>query len=516
MNDVVFNAHNDILKGVDKLANAVQATLGPSGKNVIISKKRGSPLITKDGVTVAKNISLKNELENIGAAMVKEVASQSNKLAGDGTTTATVLARSIYKEGLKYIVSGHNPIDLKRDLDTQLEKIINKVKENSLKVESYDDIYKVALVSTNNDARLSDIIARAVQKVGRLGSISVEDSKTDECEVRFVDGLQIERGLLSKYFCNDITRMRIVYENPKILICNYELDNLMSLKNILEDSIKKNYPLIIFAHDFEDNLLAALLANKVKAGLKVACIQTPGSGDYQIDYILDLANATGSYVFEKDHGEELGGVFNPSLLGTCEKIISTITETSIISNNDISEHLKSLEDQIANCDNKLLKDKLKDRYARLTSGIAVIGLTAKTETELKDIKLRVEDAVNATKASVEEGILPGGGIALFRCIANDPKTDAEKIMSLSLQAPIKAILENAGIDFQTVLQSIKSNENYWHGFDARKKEYGDMRSLGIIDPLKVVRSSLQNAVSVAGMLLTTDCCIIKEEEEEKK
>lgn len=514
-NEIYFEPHNKILNGVNKLADAVTETLGPRGSNVIISKKRGYPTVTKDGVTVARNITLSDELENIGALLVKEVASKSNDNAGDGTTTATVIARAIFQKGMDIVNNGYNPIDLKRELDDSVANAVKELEKNTKKIDSLEEVRNVALVSTNNDVELSDFISRAVHRVGVNGMVSVEESKTSNTELKFAEGLQIERGLVSQYFCTDITRLRSSYNDAHILVVNHEIDSLDSISPALLWAKETKKPLIIFAHEYEDNVLAAIIANKVKLGIKVACLHTPGTSDYKPDYMKDLCAATGATIFQPDYSPMLKE-FKPEYLGKVSKITSSMHETTLIFDKDISEHVEELKQSIEVCEDDFYKAKLKDRYARLTSGIAILSLGSQSVTEMKDKKYRVEDAINATRAALEEGVLPGGGVALYKLRPKSGGLYADSILRFALEAPIKAILANCGIKSESVLPTIDGYPEFPHGYDARENVFCNLYDAGIIDPLKVTRSSLQNAASVAGMLLTTSCCIIQEESKDEQ
>jgi chaperonin GroEL len=511
--EVTFEPHENILKGINKLADAVQLTLGPSGKNVIIGRRNKLPLITKDGVTVARHISWSDELENIGASLVKEVASIANTVAGDGTTTATVLARAIYREGLKYIEEGYNPIDLKREIDEVVEDIVNELEKNKKDVSSQEEAERVALVSTNNDHQIAPLIGRAVWNTGINGFVSVEDAKDGETSLRFVEGLQLERGLISKYFCNDMARARTVYTNPYFLVCNHPIDSLNQVLPAMKWAKENDASIVIMAEAYEDNVLAAIIANNVKAGVKVICLHTPGTGDYKPDYIHDLAKATGAFIFEPDYATLKD--FTPDKLGKAGKIVSSIYETTITGLKDMKDHVAELKESIESSQDEFYKTKLKDRHARLTSGIAILSLASQSETEQSDKKLRVEDAINATRCALEDGILPGGGVPLYRAASKVPLSKAGDVVEKALKAPIMAILDNAGSKTSEILSGIEGQSYSW-GYDARTTKACDLYEAGVIDPFKVTRSSLKHAASVAGMLLTSGCCIMKEEEDDSK
>jgi len=506
---VSFEPHNKILDGVKKLSKAVAMTLGPCGKNVIIGRKNKIPLITKDGVTVARHISWSDELENIGATLVKEVAGFANKAAGDGTTTATILACAIYEEGLNHIDKGVNPIDLKREIDTLVDRVVDDLEKDKKELTTVEEAIQVALISTNNDVLLADLIGRGVFNTGVNGFVSVEDSVDDKTTIKFVEGLQLERGIISPYFMNDSIRERTVYDKPNFLIVNHTIDNLDCLVPVMTWAKKNNKPVVVMAEAYEDNVLTAIVANNVKAGVKIICLHLPGSGEYKSDYVSDIAKAVGAQVFQLDY-EPMLKDFNPEMLGTAKQIISTFKETNISTEINIQEHILRLKDTIESATNDFHKEKLKDRYARLTSGIAILSLASESDTEQNDKRLRVEDGIRATKAALLDGYVCGGGLPLFAA-ANKLTADnpAEIILKKALRAPIEAILENAGEDPQKVLPALMGNTIV--GWDARVGEPVDMYAAGIIDPFKVTKSALKHAASVAGMLLTSGCCITEEE-----
>jgi len=511
---IVFgaDARAKILAGVEKLAKAVKATLGPSGKNVVISKgKANIPLITKDGVTVARSIVLNDHLESLGAAMVQEVASKTNDKAGDGTTTATILAEAIFKQGLKLVGAGYNAIELKRQLDAEVEKITRALQELAIPIKSDEEIRQVAKISTNGDEELGNLIAAAINKVGEKGSVLVEHSTTDSTNLNFVEGMQVERGSLSPAFINDYSKLSVNYTNPKFLVVRDILDDVKPLIPILEDSIKKNFPLIIIADDIEENVLMFLAVNKVKKGFKVAAIKTPGFADTKHDLTDDLAIKLGATVMNEDL-YPLGN-YEESCLGTADKVIITAEETTIVGGSDTTERVKELNSSIANCESPKLAARLQQRVNYLTNSIAVIQLGAVSDTELQEKKLRVEDALNATRAAIAEGIVPGGGVALLRArkITWLTDTPAAKILNHVLETPIRAILDNSEHPTEKVVNKVAEHNDINFGFNGATGQYGDMIKMGVIDPVKVTRCALQNANSVAGMLLTTDVAIVPEE-----
>lgn len=517
--DVVFkeDARASIIKGIEKLAKAVKTTLGPSGRNVAIARKKGSPLITKDGVTVAKSIQLQDELEKLGAAMVQEVASKTNEKAGDGTTTATILAEAIFKEGVKLIGSGFNAIMLKRQMDDMTKEVVNKLKELAKPVVTDLDVENIATISTNNDPDLGNIIAQAINKVGEHGSVLVENSPTELTTLKYVDGMQLERSYLSTAFITNFSKQTVEYDNPKYLIIEDNLDTLRDIAPILEHCIKENVPLIIAADEVEDNILMNLIVNRVKGGLKIAVIQTPGFGEQKHEMISDFAKRVDANIFNKDLCPLRN--FKPEDLGTSKKIVINMHETVIVDGSgDITERVSELKASIESIENALVKNRIQQRINYITNGIAIIQLGAMSETELKEKKLRVEDALNATRAAIAEGIVPGGGIALLRVKKILEKEVGEGTFILTaggqvilnvLESPIRAILDNTGFSTEKILVSIELIDEQDYGYNAANGVFGNMFEMGIIDPVKVTRCGIQNATSVAGMLLTTDVAIIE-------
>jgi chaperonin GroEL len=521
------DARQAILKGINELANTVKATLGPRGRNVVLEKKFGSPTITKDGVTVAKEIELKDPLENMGAQMVKEVASKTSDVAGDGTTTATVLAQSIYQNGLKMVAAGANPTLIKKGIDAGVEKVIKGLQELSQDV-SGKMIAQVGAISANNDLSIGEIIAEAMDKVGKDGVITVEEGKSLETVLDFVEGMQFDRGFLSPYFVTDAERMVAELENPYILLHEKKLSNLREMLPLLEQVAKSTRPLIIVAEDIEGEALATLVFNKIRGMLNVVAVKAPGFGDRRKAMLEDVAILTGGQVISEELGMKLESV-TLDHLGSAKKVQVDKENTTIIegagSDDAIKGRISQIKRQIEDTTSDYDKEKLQERLAKLSGGVAVIRVGAATETELKEKKARVEDAMHATKAAVEEGIVPGGGIALLRGIDTLKKLKLDGDMQLgvnilirALEAPLRQIAANAGHEGATIVESVKISEdqkNANFGFDALNEKNADMISAGIIDPTKVVRIALQNSSSVAGLLLTTEGLVSEIPEEEK-
>jgi chaperonin GroEL len=517
-------ARQAILKGIDKLADTVKATLGPRGRNIVLEKKFGAPTITKDGVTVAKEIELKEPLENMGAQMVREVASKTSDVAGDGTTTATVLAQSIYKEGLKMVAAGANPTLIKKGIDEGVEKIISDLKELSQEVTG-KMIAQVGAISSNNDLSIGEIIAQAMEKVGKDGVITVEEGKSLETVLDFVEGMQFDRGFLSPYFVTDTDRMVAELEDPVILLYDKKLANLREMLPLLEQVAKGGRPMLVVAEDIEGEALATLVFNKIRGILNVVAVKAPGFGDRRKAMLEDIAILTGGQVVSEELGMKLENV-NLDHLGTCKKISVDKDNTTIIegggTDDAIKARIKQIKNQIEDTTSDYDKEKLQERLAKLSGGVAVIRVGAATETELKEKKARVEDAMHATKAAVEEGIVPGGGIALLKSITTlkGLKMDGDmqlgvNILVKALESPLRQIAVNAGYEGATVVEKVKNSKEKYYGFDALNEQYTDMIAAGIIDPTKVVRIALQNAASVAGLLLTTEGLVSEIPEEEK-
>ena len=524
--DIKFDieARDGLKKGVDALANAVKVTLGPKGRNVIISKSFGSPTITKDGVTVAKEVELDDELENMGAQMVKEVASKTNDLAGDGTTTATVLAQAIVKEGLKNVAAGANPMDLKRGIDKAVKVIVSDLEKQAQKVgNSSEKIKQVAAISANNDNTIGDLIATAFEKLGKEGVITVEEAKGMETYVDVVEGMQFDRGYLSPYFVTDADKMIADLENPYILLFDKKISNLNEILPILEPVAQSSRPLLIVAEDVDGQALATLVVNKLRGGLKIAAVKAPGFGDRRKAMLEDIAILTGGTVISEERGFSLENA-TLDLLGTAETITIDKDNTTIVNGNGNAEAIKArvnqIKAQIETTTSDYDKEKLQERLAKLAGGVAVLYIGAASEVEMKEKKDRVDDALHATRAAVEEGIVAGGGVALVRAkkalekIATDnlDETTGVQIVNKAIESPIRTIVENAGGEGSVVINKVlEGTKNF--GYDAKSETYVDMLEAGIIDPKKVTRVALENAASVAGMILTTECALIDIKEE---
>jgi len=518
------DARQAILRGIDKLANTVKATLGPRGRNIILEKKFGSPTITKDGVTVAKEIELNDPLENMGAQMVKEVASKTSDVAGDGTTTATVLAQSIYKEGLKMVAAGANPTLIKKGIDLGVEQVNKELKEISQQVTG-KMIAQVGAISANNDLSIGEIIAQAMEKVGKDGVITVEEGKSLETVLDFVEGMQFDRGFLSPYFVNDADRMVAEMEDAFILMYDKKLSNLREMLPLLEQVAKSGRPMLIIAEDIEGEALATLVFNKIRGILNIVAVKAPGFGDRRKAMLEDIAVLTGGQVVSEELGMKLEKV-TIDYLGSAKKIVVDKDNTTIVEGAgkeaDIKARINQLKKQIEDTTSDYDKEKLQERLAKLAGGVAVIRVGAATETELKEKKARVEDAMHATKAAVEEGIVPGGGIALLKSITALKKMKMEgdmqygvNILIKALESPLRQIAVNAGFEGATIIEKVRNAKSKYFGFDALNEKYTDMIADGIIDPTKVVRIALQNAASVAGLLLTTEGLVSEIHEEEK-
>ena len=513
-----------ILKGVEKLSRAVKATLGPRGRNVILDKKFGSPTITKDGVTVAKEIELENPFENMGAQMVREVASKTSDIAGDGTTTATVLAESIYREGLKNVTAGANPMDLKRGIDKATEVIVDELKKMSKKVKDRSEISQVATISANGDTTIGDIIADAMDKVGKDGTITVEEAKAIDTTLDVVEGMQFDKGYLSPYFATNAEAMEAVLDDPYILLFEKKISNLQDLLPLLQSIAKSSRPLLIIAEDVEGEALATLVVNKLRGTLQVCAVKSPGFGDRRKAMMEDIAVLTGGRFISEDLGIKLEGV-QLSDLGRCKRVTIDKENTTLVEGagkaSDIQGRIAQIRRQIEETTSDYDREKLQERLAKLAGGVAVINVGAATETEMKEKKARVEDALHATRAAVEEGIVPGGGVAQIRCqaaldsmkVAGDAAIGAD-IVRRACEAPIRQLVTNGGLDGAIVVQDIKKGKGNF-GYDVAKAEYVDMVKAGIIDPTKVTRIALQNAASIASLLLTTECMVTEIPEKEK-
>ncbi len=508
-----------ILRGVNQLADAVKVTLGPKGRNVVIDKKFGSPTITKDGVTVAKEIELKDSLENMGAQMVREVASKTSDVAGDGTTTATVLAQSIFKEGVRTVAAGANPMALKRGIEKAVAKVVEEIQRMAKPV-SGNDIKQVGTVSANGDTEIGQHIANAMEKVGKDGVITVEESKTMETTLDVVEGMQFDRGYLSPYFVTDPERMEAVLENPYILINEKKVSSMKDLLPILEQVAKLGKPLLIIAEDVEGEALATLVVNKLRGTLNVAAVKAPGFGDRRKAMLEDIAVMTGGKVISEDMGVKLESVTVEDL-GQAAKITIDKDNTTVVDGNgsdaEMQGRVKLIRNQVEETSSDYDKEKLQERLAKLVGGVAIIKVGAATETEMKEKKARVEDAMNATRAAVEEGIVAGGGVALVRAakVLDDFKTEAEDpdeqigvtIVKRALEEPLRQIAQNAGQEGAVIVGKIRENDSENYGFNAASEKFEDLVAAGVIDPAKVTRTALQNAASIAGLMLTTEAMI---------
>jgi len=518
--DVRFSsdARDRLLRGVETLNNAVRVTLGPKGRNVILDKSYGAPRITKDGVTVAKEIELSDKFENMGAQMVREVASKTNDLAGDGTTTATVLAASIMKEGLKLVAAGMNPMDLKRGIDIAVIAVVKDIEKRAKKVQSSDEIAQIGTIAANGDKTIGKMISDAMKKVGNEGVITVEEAKTAETELDVVEGMQFDRGYLSPYFVTNAEKMVAELEDPYILIHEKKLSSLQPMLPVLEAVVQAGKPLLIIAEDIEGEALATLVVNKLRGGLKVAAVKAPGFGDRRKAMLEDIAILTGGTMIAEDLGIKLENV-TVQMLGKAKRVRIEKENTTIINGvgkkSDIEGRISQIKAQIEDTTSDYDKEKLQERLAKLAGGVAVIRVGGATEVEVKEKKDRVDDALNATRAAVEEGIVAGGGVALLRAKAAVSKLRSENadeqagisIVLKALEAPIRQIAENAGNEGSIVVGKIAENKSQTFGFNAQTEEYVDMIEAGIVDPAKVVRTALQDAASVAGLLITTEAMI---------
>jgi len=509
-------ARAQIQAGVDKLANAVKVTLGPKGRNVVIEKAFGAPLITKDGVTVAKEIELEDKFENMGAQLVKEVASKTSDVAGDGTTTATVLAQAIFREGAKLVTAGHNPMEIKRGIDKAVEVAVESLKKQSKPIKDHTEIAQVGTISANSDATIGNILAEAMEKVGKEGVITVEEAKSMETTLETVEGMQFDRGYLSPYFVTDAERMETVMENALILIHDKKISNMKDLIGVLEPVAKQGRPLLILAEDVDGEALATLVVNKLRGTLNVAAVKAPGFGDRRKAMLEDIATLTGGKVISEEVGFSLETA-TLDMLGNAKRIVIDKDNTTIIdgagSEADIQGRVKQIRAQIEETKSDYDREKLQERLAKLVGGVAVVKVGAATETEMKEKKARVEDALHATRAAVEEGIVPGGGVALLRVVADLEKLKlgseqqfGVNIVKRALEEPLRQIAANAGVEGSVVVNRV-ANEKGANGFNAATDSYEDLIKAGIIDPTKVTRSALQNAASVAGLMLTTEACI---------
>ncbi len=519
-------ARQSIMRGVTVLTNAVKATLGPRGRNVVIDRKFGAPTITKDGVTVAKEIELKDPYENMGAQLVREVASKTSDVAGDGTTTATVLAYAIYKEGMKYVTAGANSIDIKRGIDKAVETIIAELKKMSKPVADKKEIAQVGTISANNDPTIGELIADAMDKVGKDGVITVEEAKSMATTLDVVEGMQFDRGYVSPYFVTDPERMECSLQDAFVLIHDKKISTMKDLLPILEQTARQGKPLVIIAEDIEGEALATLVVNKLRGTIQVCAVKAPGFGDRRKAMLEDIAVLTGGTVISEDLGLKLESI-KITDLGRARKITVDKDNTTIVEGAgdeaNIQGRVKQIKAQVEETSSDYDREKLQERLAKLVGGVAVINVGAATESEMKEKKARVEDALHATRAAVEEGIVPGGGVAFIRCIKslNDLKLDHDQqigvnIIKKSLEEPIKQIVNNAGVEPAIVVEKVKASKDPNFGYDAYTEKYVDMLDTGIIDPTKVARTALQNAASVAGLLLTTEVMITEIPDEDKK
>jgi len=526
--EIHFDAEgrNALKSGVDKLANAVKVTLGPAGRNVIIDKKFGAPTVTKDGVTVAKEIELEDAVENMGAQMVREVASKTSDVAGDGTTTATVLAQAIYREGLKNVAAGANPMDLKRGIDKAVSGVIGELQKISRPIADKKEIAQVGSISANNDSEIGDLIAEAMEKVGKDGVITVEEAKGTETELKVVEGMQFDRGYLSPYFVTDSDSMEAALEEPYILIYDKKISNMKELLPVLEKTAQSGRPLLIIAEEVEGEALATLVVNKLRGTLKVCAVKAPGFGDRRKAMLEDIAILTGGTVISEEKGYKLENATIAELgqagSVTIDKDNSTIVEGKG-TENDIKARINEIRSQIEKATSDYDKEKLQERLAKLSGGVAVLNIGASTEVEMKEKKARVEDALHATRAAVQEGIVAGGGVALIRAITgvddveteNDDQKTGVDIIRRALEEPLRQIVANTGtVDGSVVVVKVKDGKDDF-GFNARTETFENMVAAGVIDPTMVTRTALENAASVAGLLLTTEAVISENEEEEK-
>ncbi|CAN5146682.1 chaperonin GroEL [soil metagenome] len=518
--DVRFggDARDKMLRGVDILANAVRVTLGPKGRNVVLDKSFGAPRITKDGVTVAKEIELEDKFENMGAQMVREVASKTNDVAGDGTTTATVLAHTIVKEGAKSVAAGMNPMDLKRGIDLAVTEAIADLKRRSKKIKTSEEVAQVGTISANGEKEIGQMIASAMQKVGNEGVITVEEAKTAETELEVVEGMQFDRGYLSPYFITNAEKMITELEDPFILLHEKKLSNLQAMLPVLEAVVQSGKPLVIVAEDVEGEALATLVVNKLRGGLKVAAVKAPGFGDRRKAMLEDIAVLTGGQVISEELGIKLESV-TLAMLGRAKKVTIAKENTTVVDGagkkKEIEGRINQIKAQIEETTSDYDKEKLQERLAKLAGGVAVIRVGGATEVEVKEKKDRVDDALNATRAAVEEGIVPGGGVALLRAKKAVEKLKSDNadvqaginIVLRALETPIRQIVENAGVEGSIVVNKIMESKSDTFGFDAQNETYGDLVAAGIVDPTKVVRTALQDAASIAGLLVTTEAMV---------
>ncbi len=516
-------AREKICKGVNTLANAVKVTMGPKGRNVLLEKSYGAPRITKDGVSVAKEIELADKFENLGAQMIKEVANKTSDLAGDGTTTATVLAQAILAEGVKAVTAGANPMDLLRGINLAVDSTVNFLKQKAKAISTNEEIVQVGTISANGEREIGDILAKAVEKVGKEGVITIEEAKSFQTELDVVEGMQFDRGYVSPYFVTNSEKMTCDLENPFIMIYDKKLSALQPLIPLLEAVVKSGRPLLIIADEIEGEALATLVVNKLRGGFKVSAVKAPGFGDRKKAMLEDIAILTGATVVSEDVGIKLENV-DMTMLGSCKKAIITKDNTTIVEGAGQADNIKArceqIKAQIAESTSEYDIEKMRERLAKLSGGVAVIRVGGATEVEVKEKKDRVDDAMHATRAAIEEGIVPGGGVALLRSIeelskinaANEDQKIGINIMRHAMTAPVKQIVSNAGHEGAVVASKILENNDFNYGYDAATDNYTDMMKAGIIDPMKVVRTALQDAASIVGLLLTTECAIVEDVE----
>lgn len=525
--DITFGAEarEKIKNGVDTMANAVKVTLGPKGRNVVIDKKFGSATITKDGISVAKEVSLKDPMENVGAQLIKEVASKTADVAGDGTTTATVLAQAMFSVGIKNVAAGANPMDLKRGMDKAIEVVVDKLKQNSKQISNSKEIEQVATVSANNDTKIGKMIADAMEKVGKDGVITVEEAKGTETEVKVVEGMEFDRGYLSPYFVTNPEKMETELDNPYILICEKKISTMKDLLPILEGTSKAGRSLLIIAEDIDGEALATLVVNRLRGILKVAAVKAPGFGDRRKAMLEDIAVLTGGTVISEEQGYKLENA-TIDYLGTAEKVNINKDNTLIVNGKgakaNIQSRIEQIKTQIDNTTSDYDKEKLQERLAKLSGGVAILYIGAATEVEMKEKKDRVDDALHATRAAVQEGVVVGGGIALIRTlpglenlpVENEDQRTGVNIIRKALEAPLKTIANNAGEEGAVVIQKVKEGQGDF-GYNARTNVFEDLYKAGVIDPTKVTRLALENAASITSLLLTTECVIADEQDDEK-
>ncbi|RUU27351.1 MULTISPECIES: chaperonin GroEL [unclassified Mesorhizobium] len=525
--DVKFHteAREKMLRGVDILANAVKVTLGPKGRNVVFDKSFGAPRITKDGVTVAKEIELEDKFENMGAQMVREVASKTSDTAGDGTTTATILAQAIVREGAKAVAAGMNPMDLKRGIDKAVDAVVADLKSNARKVTRNDEIAQVGAISANGDAEIGRFLAEAMERVGNEGVITVEEAKTAETELEVVEGMQFDRGYLSPYFITNQDKMRVELEEPYVLIHEKKLSNLQAILPVLEAAVQSGKPLLIIAEDVEGEALATLVVNKLRGGLKVAAVKAPGFGDRRKAMLEDIAILTGGTAISEDLGIKLENV-TLEMLGRAKKVLIEKENTTIVDGagrkDEIQARISQIKAQIEETTSDYDREKLQERLAKLAGGVAVIRVGGSTEIEVRERKDRVDDAMHATRAAVEEGILPGGGVALLRAakaldnvaVDNPDQKTGVDIVRRAIEAPVRQIAENAGAEGSIIVGKLRETTDFGYGWNAQTNEFGDLYAQGVIDPAKVVRTALQGAASVAGLLVTTEAMVAEKPKKE--